>query len=87
MGSGGQLRGFYRYVEAKLVSGSTSGKNWRRLELPEDIDVDWNVWRLLMSSRLKVTMRELREDYSFNDLARAHALLDAYDRVEAEAGE
>jgi len=32
-------------------------------------------------------MRELKEDYSFDDLACAHAVLDEFDRLVSEAGD
>ena len=47
--------------------------------------LDWAIWRLLTSERLNVTMRELAEDRSYQDLRDAPEALDVLTDAEEKA--
>jgi hypothetical protein len=45
--------------------------------------VDGYIWRILISPRLTVSLRDLEEVWTFEDLVNAHEMLDALDEAEA----
>lgn len=46
---------------------------------------EWDVWRLLTSPRLSVSLSELRTSWTFHDFIAAHHYLDALEEAEAKA--
>jgi hypothetical protein len=48
-------------------------------------NADWFLWRLLSSKFLSVSLQEVEEFWSIEDVADAHEVLDAIEAAEARA--
>jgi len=47
--------------------------------------VNWEIWRVVTSKHMRVTLGEMRQSWTILDLFDAHCLIDAFDAADAEA--
>lgn len=76
-----QLCRFFRRREQ--LAPPSSGKRSRKLELSEE--VDWWIWRIVTSDRIRGDLISIQTEWSIDDVLDAHFVLNAFAEAEADA--
>ena len=80
----GELSKFFRRVGNPQKRGfRTRVPNSIQIDIPDGID--WEIWRIVASDKIQVSLIEIQTQWSVDDMWQAHEVLDMYQELEARA--
>ena len=84
----GELPKFFRRLDKSKkrgFGGGTPADSKVKVRIPDG--VEWEIWRIVSSGRIHVSLIEIQTQWSIEDVWQAHQVLDLHEELEYKASQ